>query len=349
MVLTVACFAAFDTLSKVAIGFAPVTQTLWVRYAVQAVATTVWWAVWLRPTLGLRFFRTEHPRFHLTRGLLLISCSTMTFVGLRYLPVGEFTAVAFISPMVAMMLSGWFLRDRVSRAQWWFAALSFAGAVIVIRPGSDLFGWAVVFPLALAALNAMYQLITRRLATSADEHPVFAQWVSGWIATLVLLLPLLWPGTWAPWPSISKFTPTTRSRACSSRPRPCCKKAACWPCPPIPATPWSATWTTRRRRPPAPHPPGGRQAPPDPAVPRPERAGQLRARGQPPVPPAQAGHAGALHLHPGSQQGSAAPREPPARKTIGLRVPDHKALQAAGLHGAPLLATTLIRRARPSR
>ena len=197
MVLTVACFAAFDTLSKVAITFAPVTQTLWVRYAVQAVATTVWWAVWLRPTLGLRFFRTEHPRFHLARGLLLISCSTMTFVGLRYLPVGEFTAVAFISPMVAMMLSGWFLRDRVSRSQWWFAALSFAGAVIVIRPGSDLFGWAVVFPLALAALNALYQLITRRLATSADEHPVFAQWVSGWIATLVLLLPLLWPGTWA--------------------------------------------------------------------------------------------------------------------------------------------------------
>jgi tRNA threonylcarbamoyl adenosine modification protein (Sua5/YciO/YrdC/YwlC family) len=33
----------------------------------------------------------------------------------------------------------------------------------------------------------------------------------------------------------------------------------------------------------------------------------------------------------------------PQRKTIGLRVPDHKALQALlALHGAPLLATTLI-------
>ena len=33
----------------------------------------------------------------------------------------------------------------------------------------------------------------------------------------------------------------------------------------------------------------------------------------------------------------------PSRKTIGLRVPDHKALQALlELHGAPLLATTLI-------
>jgi tRNA threonylcarbamoyl adenosine modification protein (Sua5/YciO/YrdC/YwlC family) len=33
----------------------------------------------------------------------------------------------------------------------------------------------------------------------------------------------------------------------------------------------------------------------------------------------------------------------PTRKTIGLRVPDHKALQELlALHGAPLLATTLI-------
>ena len=35
----------------------------------------------------------------------------------------------------------------------------------------------------------------------------------------------------------------------------------------------------------------------------------------------------------------------PSRKTIGLRVPDHRALQALlELHGAPLLATTLIPR-----
>ena len=35
----------------------------------------------------------------------------------------------------------------------------------------------------------------------------------------------------------------------------------------------------------------------------------------------------------------------PSRKTIGLRVPDHKALQALlDLHGGPLLATTLIPR-----
>ena len=196
MLLTAACFAGLDTLAKVAVDFAPATQTAWVRYAVQVVTMSLWWAIWLRPTQGLSFFRTLHPRFHLTRGLLLVACTLLTFVGVRDMPVGEFTAVAFISPMIAMMLSGWLLKDHVSASQWWIAGLSFAGALIVIRPGAGIFGWAVLFPLALASVNALYQLVTRRLAT-ADEHPVFSQWIGGFIGTVIMSVPLLWPGSWA--------------------------------------------------------------------------------------------------------------------------------------------------------
>ncbi len=196
MLLTVGCFSALDTLAKVAIAFAPVAQVVWVRYAVQAAMMSLWWAIWLRPSHGLRFFRTVHPRFHLVRALLLIGCTVVTFVGLRYMPVGEFTAVAFTSPMIAMLLSGWLLKEHVTAPQWWMAALSFTGALIVIRPGADVFGWAVLFPMALATVNALYQLITRRLAT-ADEHPVFAQWISGCVGAVVAGLALLWPATWA--------------------------------------------------------------------------------------------------------------------------------------------------------
>ena len=195
LALTCACFAISDTLSKYTGGFAPVTQTLWVRYAVQAVLTSLWWAIWLRPQPGLAFFRTRHPRFHLTRAALLIACTAFCFVGLRHMPVGEFTAVAFLSPAIAMMLSGWLLKEHVAPAHWWFVALAFAGALIVIRPGADIFGWAVMFAIAAALFNALFQLLTRRLA-SADEHPVFAQWIVGWVGVLVSAVPLLWPGTW---------------------------------------------------------------------------------------------------------------------------------------------------------
>jgi hypothetical protein len=67
-----------------------------------------------------------------------------------------------------------------------------------------------------------------------------------------------------------------------------------------------------------------RQAPPHAAVPRPERAGQLRARRQQAVPAAEVGHARALHLHPRSHREVPRRVSHPQRKTIGLRVPDHR-------------------------
>ena len=191
-VLATACFATLDTTTRHVSAGLSILVALWFRYAIQAVITTV--VVW--PGRGRKILRTQHPRFQLARGLLLFACSTLAFLSLKYMPVGEFTAVAFISPMIAMMLSGWLLKDHVSASQWWIAGLSFAGALIVIRPGAGIFGWAVLFPLALASVNALYQLVTRRLAT-ADEHPVFSQWIGGFIGTVIMSVPLLWPGSWA--------------------------------------------------------------------------------------------------------------------------------------------------------
>jgi drug/metabolite transporter (DMT)-like permease len=194
IVLASACFAILDTLSKLSGQFAPVAQTLWMRYFVQVVLTLAWWFFWLRPALGLSVFRTAHPRFHLARGLMLNLSTGLCFVGLRYMPLAEFTAVAFISPMLAMVLAGWLLKEAVSRAQWGFALAAFAGALMVIRPGTDLFGWAVVFPVALALVNAGFQTLTRRLAV-ADDHPVLGQAMVGVAGWAVFSVPLFWPDT----------------------------------------------------------------------------------------------------------------------------------------------------------
>ncbi len=193
ILLTSLCFATLDTLSKLSGDFAPVVQALWVRYAVQFVATLVWWNFRVRPRLGVAFFKTRHPKFHLVRGTLLATSTALCFLGLRHMPVGEFTAIAFTSPMVAMALAVWLLHERVSPAQWWLAALGFCGALVVIRPGADLFGWAVLFPLAMALTQGGFLTLTRRLA-HADVHPVLGQLAAGLVGVLVFSVPLLWPG-----------------------------------------------------------------------------------------------------------------------------------------------------------
>ena len=87
MLLTVAFFATFDTLSKVANGFAPLTQTLWVRYAVQAVGMTIWWAIWLRPTQGLLvpLLLVPPPVLGLLEALMII-CRSLLLLRTRSRP-----------------------------------------------------------------------------------------------------------------------------------------------------------------------------------------------------------------------------------------------------------------------
>lgn len=71
-----------------------VMVALWFRYVIQTLITTsVDW-----PGRGRQVLRTRNPRFQRVRGLLLLACGVLAFVSLRYMPVGEFTAVTVLSP-----------------------------------------------------------------------------------------------------------------------------------------------------------------------------------------------------------------------------------------------------------
>lgn len=69
---------------------------------------------------------------------------------------------------------------------------SFSGAMVVIRPGTDDFQWAMLLPLALVAVNAAFQLLTSRLVQHDDAGTM--HFYTGVVATLVatLALPFAW-------------------------------------------------------------------------------------------------------------------------------------------------------------
>jgi len=183
VVLMSVCFAGMDTTVKHLGQFLPVLLMLWVRYACQAAAMLLWLA--RSGTAGLR---TAHPRFQGVRGLLLLATSAMSFFGVQQLPVAEFTAIVMLTPVVVTLLAAWLLHERVSLLRWALVIGGFAGALLVIRPGSGLFGWAVLFPLAGTLCYAAFQVLTSKL--SALESPFTTHFYTGAVGTLALT-PLL--------------------------------------------------------------------------------------------------------------------------------------------------------------
>lgn len=188
LIIAVACFAALDTTTKFVALSLPVLMALWFRYALQALITT---AV-VMPLRGLRAWRTHHPRFQLLRGALLFSSSLFAFYSLKFMPVGEFTAIVMITPLVVTLLAATSLGERVSVLRWLLVAGGFTGTLMILRPGGEGFSAALLLPLGLVASNAAFQVLTSRLARTED--PVTMQLYTGWVGTALasLTLPFVW-------------------------------------------------------------------------------------------------------------------------------------------------------------
>jgi drug/metabolite transporter (DMT)-like permease len=196
-----ACFSALDTTTKFVSASVPLLMALWFRYAFQAVATTVV----VLPQRGWSVWRTRHLPFQVLRGLLLLASSFIAFTSLKYMPVGEFTAIVMIAPLVVTLLAATVLKEHVSPLRWALVAGGFAGTLIVIRPGGAAFAWASLLPLCVVVTNACFQLLTTRLARTED--PVTMHLYTGWVGALVasLSLPFVWAelAHWGLWLALS--------------------------------------------------------------------------------------------------------------------------------------------------
>lgn len=196
-VLATACFATLDTTTRHVSASLSVLVALWFRYAIQALITTV--VVW--PGRGKRVLRTQHPRFQLARGLLLFACSILAFLSLKYMPVGEFTAISLLAPLVITLLAAWMLKEKIRPLRWLLVLGGFFGTLVIIRPGSQHFDWTVILPLVLVGTNSGFQLLTSKMAKTED--PITTHFYTGWIGTglATLLLPFVWemPADWTVW------------------------------------------------------------------------------------------------------------------------------------------------------
>jgi drug/metabolite transporter (DMT)-like permease len=191
VVLACAFFAVLDSVGKIVVASVPVLMVVWARYLMQALFTTAM----LAPRYGRALWQVHHPWLQLLRGLLLAGTTMLALLALRFMPVGEFTAIVMLTPLAVTVLAIFLFRERVVPVQWLCVLGGFAGAMIIIRPGSDQFGWSAVLALGCMAGATTFQLLTSHMAR-LQENPAATHCFSGWIGAFALTLVL--PLTWSP-------------------------------------------------------------------------------------------------------------------------------------------------------
>ena len=185
MVLAVSTFTCLDTTSKYLSAHYPVAAIVWARYVVQMLLMVVV----LGPRMGVGLVRTANLRLQIVRGVVLTASSLVFLSALRLMPLAEAASIAFMTPMIIAVLAGPVLNERVEGRTWLALAAGFGGVLLIVRPGSGLFTWAALLPLASALMMAIYQMMTSKLAgRDAALTTLFYPAVVGSI-----LVPLVFP------------------------------------------------------------------------------------------------------------------------------------------------------------
>lgn len=191
-----ATFVAMDTIIKLLTSDFPVPQVMWARFLF-GFATV---AIALRVIGGQVPWRSRAPGLQTLRSLTLAACNWLFTTALVHIPLADATAVGFASPLFTVALAALWLKERVGWRRWAGVGIGLAGVVVLLRP-PVLFGgapvhWAMLLPLGTAALFAVYQILTRRLAAIDDPRTTILH--TSLAAALVTSAAL--PAAWA-WPS----------------------------------------------------------------------------------------------------------------------------------------------------
>lgn len=195
-----------DACAKLLGQTVPLGEVILIRFIAQAalLAPVVWLAG------GTLRMRGRVLRLTFWRGVLQLAGIGMMFQSLRYLPLADAVAIAFVMPFLMLALGWAFLGEEVGRHRLLACIVGFAGTLLVVQPNFAAVGAPALLPLGVAVDFALFMLVTRQVAKQAD--PVAMQAMTGVLA-LPVLIPVLLLGAWLGYSDAGLIVPSGRDMA----------------------------------------------------------------------------------------------------------------------------------------
>ena len=153
-----------DAVAKILGQTVPIGQLVLVRFAVQAIVLIplVWathraWRMTRRVGV-LTFIRTI---------LHIVGIGTMV-TALKYLPLADAIAIAFVMPFMMLVLGKFALKEEVGMRRIIACTIGFLGTLLIVQPSFAEVGWPALLPVAVAFNFSLFMLVTRQIAKETD-------------------------------------------------------------------------------------------------------------------------------------------------------------------------------------
>ena len=186
MAASMAVFALLDALAKTVMQHLPMFVAVYFRYFLALLFAL---AVVIKAG-GPSLLATRHPGLQVLRGLMLLTSTWFNFIAISYLQLAQTAAISFTIPLWVCALSGPMLGEQVGLRRWSAVVIGFLGVLVIMRPGSMSFHWAMFFSLAATVAGAIYNIATRKVGGS--DRAETSLFYVGLVGSLGAALPLPW-------------------------------------------------------------------------------------------------------------------------------------------------------------
>jgi drug/metabolite transporter (DMT)-like permease len=187
MLVAVFSFTILDAAAKTLVDRYHVAQVVWARIGLQFLFVLL---ILRGRTVALA--RTNFMALQVARAATQVAAGAFFFAALQFIGLAEATALADLNPVLITLGAALFLGERLGPHRIAGVILAMAGALLIIRPGSDVFTPAALLPLGCAAAYAANALLTRAVGAREDVWTAML-WTSAIGTALVALaLPFVW-------------------------------------------------------------------------------------------------------------------------------------------------------------
>lgn len=166
----------------------PSEQIIWARTAGHLLIVLML----VIPRYGVGILATRRPVTQVSRSLLLLASTTFFFFAVKDVPLAKAASISFMAPFFVTLLAWPMLGERIDALRLGCVVAGFAGVLVVIRPGSEVFQPAALLIVGSAFCYGVYQVFTRRVA--GIDRPETSVMYSALIGTVVMcfVVPFVW-------------------------------------------------------------------------------------------------------------------------------------------------------------
>lgn len=152
---------------------------------------------------GWSLVQTSQPKLYGFRVAVSFFAMLTYFEALALLPIGEVTAIGFLAPLFGALFAISLLGEHVGPARWAALLAGFAGAMIMLRPGSMAFGLGQASAIAWAMAMGLIGPLVKQLTAADDADRIV--FITNLVSVPISLIPALFVWAWPPvavWPQL---------------------------------------------------------------------------------------------------------------------------------------------------